>query len=274
MTAGFRCKKFFVAQQHCAMKVSTDALLLGAWCPIPASGDMLDIGTGTGILALMLAQRSDAVQQIDAVELDAAAARQAVDNVCNSPWPDRIRVIERNILTYPGSTDHLQQRRYQLIVSNPPYFTAALPSQDASRTLARHNSGLPFADLLQIAATLATADGLLALVLPVQEAQRLLALAPGYQWYLRCQQDVSTTASQTPRCSLLLFSRQPVTTLYRTPLALHDAASLLLDATLGLASVQAASLRTASTTTVSADGGKAPYSKAYRQLLRDFYLKF
>lgn len=269
MTAGFRCKKFFVAQQHCAMKVSTDALLLGAWCPIPASGDMLDIGTGTGILALMLAQRSDSVQHIDAVELDAAAARQAADNVCNSPWPDRIRVIKHDILTYPGSTDHLQQRRYRLIVSNPPYFTAALPSQDAGRTLARHNSGLPFADLLQVAASLATADGLLALVLPVQEAQRLLALAPAYQWFLRCQQDVSYSAAQAPRCSLLLFCRQPATTLYRTPLALHASACLPLDASVGLAFGQ-----TASTTTVSAAGGKAPYSKAYRQLLRDFYLKF
>lgn len=269
MTAGFRCKKFFVAQQHCAMKVSTDALLLGAWCPIPASGDMLDIGTGTGILALMLAQRSDAVQQIDAVELDAAAARQAADNVCNSPWPDRIRVIERDILTYPGSTDHLQQRRYRLIVSNPPYFTAALPSQDAGRALARHNSGLPFADLLQVAASLATADGLLALVLPVHEAQRLLALAPAYQWFLRCQQDVSYSAAQAPRCSLLLFGRQPVTTLYRRPLAVHDPAGSSLNTARA-----APSIETASSSAASASGGKAPYSKAYRQLLGDFYLNF
>lgn len=262
MTAGFRCKKFFVAQQHCAMKVSTDALLLGAWCPIPASGDMLDIGTGTGILALMLAQRSDAVQHIDAVELDAAAARQAADNVCNSPWPDRIRVIERDILTYPGSTDHLQQRRYRLIVSNPPYFTAALPSQDAGRTLARHNSGLPFADLLKVAASLATEDGLLALVLPVQEAQRLLALAPSYQWFLRCRQDVTNIATQHARCSLLLFSRQPCTMFHRAALAIHDSATLQLDtAQLELSKPKPT-------------GIKLPYSTAYRQLLREFYLKF
>lgn len=259
MTAGFRCKKFFVAQQHCAMKVSTDALLLGAWCPIPASGDLLDIGTGTGILALMLAQRSTSAQQIDAVELDAAAARQAADNVCNSPWPDRIRVIERDILTYPGSTDHLQQRRYRLIVSNPPYFTDALNSPDAGRTLARHNSGLPFAALLQAAATLASTDGQLALVLPVQEAERLLVLAPQHGWYLRCRQDVITNAAEAPRGSLLLFSRQATTVLYRAPLAIHDMAARLTDVSLP---------------TDIAAGGKPPYSKAYRLLLRDFYLKF
>lgn len=251
MTAGFRCKQFFVAQQQGAMKVSTDALLLGAWCPAPAQGDVLDIGTGTGILALMLAQRTLPAQSIDAVELDSAAALQAAANVRHSPWPTRIRVIERDILTYPGSPDHQSARRYRLIISNPPYFTAALVSQRPDKAAARHNSGLPFADLLMVAAKLATTDGQLALVLPVQESLRLQALAPAAGWFLQQQQPVVAVPGKTPWLDLLLFSRQAA-----------DAAALAD----GRAPAPLPALLVRQT-----DG---QYSLAYKTLLQDFYLKF
>lgn len=242
MTAGFRCKQFLVAQQQGAMKVSTDALLLGAWCPVPADGDLLDIGTGTGILALMLAQRSQSAQFIDAVELEPAAACQAADNVQQSPWPDRVRIIKRDILTYPGSPDHLRARRYRLIVSNPPYFTDSLQNQDQGKASARHNAVLPFADLLAVAATLATDDGALALVLPVSESSRLQALALSHGWFLQQRQQVQSVPGKAPWLDLLLFARTAVRATELPVLLVREA-----------------------------DG---QYSSAYRQLLKDFYLKF
>lgn len=242
MTAGFRCKQFFVSHQHCAMKVGTDALVLGAWTSAPASGDCLDIGCGSGILSLMLAQRTGSMQLIDAVELDSAAAGQARQNVLESPWPSRIRVIERDILTYPGSADHLAQRRYQQIISNPPYFTAALTNPDQQKQLARHNTQLPFADLLQTAATLLTPTGRFSLILPVLEAERLLMLAKDSGWHLIRSQAVQSQPDKTPARLLLEIGRERSNTEALPVLLVRDE--------------------------------QGHYSPAYRQLLADFYLKF
>src|SRR5690606_2729520 len=128
MSAGFQCKKFFVAHDRCAMKVGTDGLLLGAFAPLPPAGSaILDIGAGSGLISLMLAQRTAGANPIDAIELDAAAAEQAALNVADSPWPEAIRLVKGDILTY--RTD----KRYRLIVSNPPFFQHAVPPQDAKR---------------------------------------------------------------------------------------------------------------------------------------------
>lgn len=224
------------------MKVSTDALLLGAWSSVPDSGDCLDIGCGSGILSLMLAQRTGPAQHIDAVELDQAAAAEARQNVLASPWSNRIQIIERDILTYPGSPDHLATRRYQQIISNPPYFTAALHNPDRQKQLARHNDQLPFAELLTTAAALLAPQGRFSLILPTQEAERLLELADSQHWYLVRQQQVQSQPDKAPGRTLI-------------ELALHQSVSALLPVLL-----------------VRDHAGQ--YSDAYRQLLVDFYLKF
>ncbi len=245
MSTGFRCKQFYVDHRDCAMKVSTDALLLGAWTQLPASGAILDIGTGSGILTLMLAQRCQLQPDliIDAIELDDAAADVAAENFRQSNWHAKIRLIKGDILTYPASADHPSDRRYSLIISNPPFFVDSLKASDPKRHQARHTDSLSFADLLAVAATLLAPSGTLSLVLPVHAAMQIIALARHSGWYLQRQCLVQTTAAKAPIRSLMSFRRLPATEPpVQQQLLIHDA-----------------------------DGG---YSAGYRQLLRDFYLKF
>ncbi len=224
------------------MKVGTDALLLGAWSSVPTTGDCLDIGCGSGVLSLMLAQRTGLSQLIDAVELDTAAAAEARQNAAASPWSNRIRVIERDILTYPGSADHLAARCYQQILSNPPYFTAALTNPDRQKQLARHNDQLPFTGLLQTAAKLLATSGRFSLILPTEEADRLLALALRTDWYLLQVQQVRSQPDKAPSRTLLELGRYSSATVHLPELLIRDQ--------------------------------QGQYSPAYRQLLADFYLNF
>ncbi|WP_306521154.1 tRNA1(Val) (adenine(37)-N6)-methyltransferase [Rheinheimera sp.] len=254
MSAGFRCKQFYVDHDACAMKVGTDALLLGAWAEVPQKGAILDIGCGSGILSLMLAQRTLPSVILDAVELDSAAATQAKSNVSQSLWANRIRVIERDILTYPDSCDHLDHRRYQLIISNPPFFAAALVSKDQQRAKARHTDSLSFAALLATAALLLADDGLFSLILPCEAAEQLLQLALASGWCLQRRTLVSTLPGKMPIRTLLTLSRSNQL-IAPTPTSPVDAQNTNED-TLVIH---------------QADGG---YSEQYRWLLRDFYLKF
>ena len=239
MSAGFQCKQFYIAHQHCAMKVGTDALLLGAWAQLPTSGAVLDIGAGSGILSLMLAQRSQGTLAISAVELDDAAAMQATDNVRHSPWPTAITVIKGDILTYqPGE-------RYRLIVSNPPFFQQALGAKDAKRHQARHTDSLPFGALLQKAAELLHSEGVFALILPLGSAQSLLALAEAQGWFVAQYCAVRSNDTKPVQRVLLCLSRYPADTE-------HSSLTILQSGH-------------------QADGG---YSTQYKALLKDFYLKF
>jgi tRNA1Val (adenine37-N6)-methyltransferase len=236
MSAGFQCKKFYIAHDQCAMKVGTDGLLLGAWAPLPPAGSaILDIGAGSGLLSLMLAQRTLGANPIDAVELDDAATAQAGENVASSPWPNAVQLIKGDILTY--HTD----KRYSLIVSNPPFFQQALPAQDARRHQARHTDSLPFAALLQKAATLISEDGVLALVLPPAAAAKVMLLAADTGWVLQQQCVVFSKPGKQQRVLLCLNRRQDTLPRF-TELLIHDATGA--------------------------------YSAAYQQLLAAFYLKF
>ena len=114
---GFTFKQFFVAHDRCAMKVGTDGILLGAWAPVAGVKRILDIGTGSGLLALMLAQRTDESVTVDAVELDSDAAAQAQENVTQSPWADRVTVQAEDVQHWAAR----QTVKYDLIISNPPY---------------------------------------------------------------------------------------------------------------------------------------------------------
>jgi len=163
----FKFKQFMVRHDKCAMKVGTDGVLLGAWVRTENAKRILDIGTGTGLIALMLAQRSDA--RIDAIDIDISAFQQASENVCSSSFAKQIEVYHSSF------SDFMQKTNvpYDLIVSNPPYFTQSLKSPDDLRTKARHDDSLPLDNLITGAKSLLAETGRLALILPIEHAQRL-----------------------------------------------------------------------------------------------------
>lgn len=165
----FRFKQFTVRQDRCAMKIGTDGMLLGAWAQVPPAGRVLDIGTGTGVVALMLAQRSGCT--IDAVEVDADAAQQAGENFAESPWAGRLRVV------HTALQDYQPAHQYDLMACNPPYFDSKKGIVGEGRTLARHNAHLPLTDLLDFAAQHLLPNGSLAVVLPAAMEEQLLILA-------------------------------------------------------------------------------------------------
>lgn len=155
---GFTFKQFFVAHDRCAMKVGTDGILLGAWAPIAGVKHVLDIGAGSGLLALMLAQRTGHDVQVDAVELDEEAAAQARENALASPWSSRIEVCQADIHQWQPS----QTRRYELIISNPPFFAEGVPCATSQREQARYTTTLDHASLLTCAAEHITEEGFFA----------------------------------------------------------------------------------------------------------------
>lgn len=200
---GFTFKQFFVAHDRCAMKVGTDGVLLGAWAPVAGATRILDIGSGSGLIALMLAQRSPETVSVDAVELDSAAAQQARENIARSPWASRIRLINQDITTF----GQCGEPRYPLIVSNPPYYSPDVACATAERTAARSTVTLDHATLLHCAAQLITEEGLFCLVLPENVGQQIIALAEATGWHLRLRVDVAEYAQRAPHRVLLGLSR-------------------------------------------------------------------
>ena len=176
----FQFKHFTVAHDRCTHKVGTDGVLLGSWVRIGEQDRfLLDIGTGSGVIALMLAQRSDPSTHIDAVEIDEHDARQAKENVAASPWPGKIRVHQTPIQKFDTG------QRYDLIVSNPPFFVNSLLPPGQKRSQARHTQHLPFDDLLKSVAALLAVGGRFALILPYTEAEQLLKSAAATDLYPR-----------------------------------------------------------------------------------------
>ncbi|ABK36818.1 tRNA1(Val) (adenine(37)-N6)-methyltransferase [Aeromonas hydrophila] len=198
--SGFTFKQFHVDHDRCAMKVGTDGILLGAWAPVTNARRVLDIGSGSGLIALMLAQRSPADCRIDAVELDSNAARQARENAAASPWHERVTVIESAIQTY-------QATPYDLIVSNPPYFVAGQSFRDPARALARHTGGLDSRDLLAACDRLLAPNGEVALVVPTAMADEILCISADYDLHAVCYTAVITRAGKEANRVLLRLGR-------------------------------------------------------------------
>jgi tRNA1Val (adenine37-N6)-methyltransferase len=168
----FAFKEFTIKQDKCAMKVGTDAVLLGSWVlPSNDENTILDIGTGTGLLALMMAQRSNA--EIDAIDIDQCAIEQAKDNVSSSKWADRIHIHHLSLQQFAA----VCQKKYDLIISNPPYFIDSFKANDESRNSARHTDHLPFDELLECSMQLLSESGRLCVILPAKESEILRDLA-------------------------------------------------------------------------------------------------
>jgi tRNA1Val (adenine37-N6)-methyltransferase len=170
--AYFAFKEFTIKQDKCAMKVGTDAVLLGSWVlPTESEKEILDIGTGTGLLALMMAQRSKA--NIDAIDIDTCAIEQATGNIAESKWADRIQLHHAALQDFK----HITNKKYDLIISNPPYFVDSFKANDASRNSARHADQLPFKELLESAMQLLSSTGRLCVILPAKESEVMRDLA-------------------------------------------------------------------------------------------------
>lgn len=162
----FRFKQFTIRQDRCAMKVGTDSVLLGAWTDCMSASRVLDIGCGTALLSIMIAQRNP-LAIIDAVEIDHSAASQATDNVASSPFSSRIHVTNSDIFSFKPS------RTYDLIICNPPYFTTSLHSPDSTRTFARHNDSMPLSELSAYISSNLSSQGIFSVILPIDETSIL-----------------------------------------------------------------------------------------------------
>ncbi len=202
----FDFKQFRVNQEHCAMKVCTDACLFGAWaaktvndCEI-APKSILDIGAGTGLLSLMLAQTCSA--QIDAVEIEAAAATEAAANCKASPWKDQINVIHHQVQALANN-----QKLYDLIISNPPFYEQDLKSPDTNKNLALHSQALTLKELLVSANQLLAEKGYFAVLLPFERKAIFVALAEKEGLYVQKSTDVQQTEKHAYFRTMLLLSR-------------------------------------------------------------------
>lgn len=168
----FSFKQFTIHQDRCAMKIGTDGVLLGAWCPIDNNPySVLDIGTGTGILSLMLAQRSNA-EQIDALEIDEEAYEQCVENFENSPWSDRLFCFHAGLDEFVDEPED----EYDIIISNPPFYSEDYKTENSQRDLARFQDALPFEDLVEAADLLLSENGIFAVIIPFKEEVRFIDL--------------------------------------------------------------------------------------------------
>lgn len=176
--AYFQFKQFRVEQDKCAMKVCTDSCVFGAYAEVAQAQHVLDIGAGTGLLSLMIAQRSMA--NIDAVEIDPAAQQQAQENFASSPWATRLQLHPASLQDFAK----YNRQAYDVILSNPPFFLSSLKSQDTARNTAKHTGKLLFDAILAFAQAHLLPDGRLYLLLPPAEAVHFAVLAQARNLYL------------------------------------------------------------------------------------------
>lgn len=218
------------------MKVGTDGTLLGAWATMPANGRILDIGTGTGLIAIMAAQRSSEAK-ITAIDIDEDCVLQAQENIAASPWPDRIEVIHSALQEFDAS------EKFDVIISNPPYFIDSQLSPDAARCTARHTTTLPFNELVTGVRRLLADGGHFSLILPPTEMERFRSAARGVMFVVR-ECHVWSTPTSGVRRIMAEFQAE-------TPTELTVVEKIIIE-----------------------EKGRHEYSEEYRTLTRDFYLKF
>jgi tRNA1Val (adenine37-N6)-methyltransferase len=231
----FRFKQFNLEDKGATMKTGTDAVLLGAWADIEDAGRILDIGTGSGIIALMMAQRSEAV--IDAVEIDEISANTASSNAAKSPWADRINVIHSSFQRFSDTTSN----RYDVVISNPPFFRHSLKAPDASRCRARHDDELPVAEMMAGIKKVLAPGGNIFLIFPADNLRFWVDEASFLKFYCRRITRVISKSGKPPYLVMACFTDKPAK-LNENVLTIHHT-----------------------------DGA---YTDEYRQLTTDFYLAF
>ena len=231
--AGFRFKQFAIEQDDVAMKVGTDGVLLGAWADCEGAKRILDIGTGTGVIALMLAQRNSQAA-IHAVEIDETATRRARSNFDMSPWAERLTVENCAVQEFVPS------EKFDLIISNPPYFIDSLQCPDAKRTTARHTQDLTFEELDKAVCRLLAESGRFALILPTAEFEKYLSIT---QLHLVRRCDMHPTIGAATKRIMAEFAKCAVAEIVYENITIEKAT-------------------------------RGDYTDEYRALTKDFYLKF
>ncbi len=198
----FKFKQFTINQDKCAMKIGTDGVLLGAWASIDNNpNSVLDIGAGTGVISLMLAQRSSS-EIIDAIEIDDNAYEQCVDNFENSPWSDRLFCYHTSLEEFANEADE----KYDLIISNPPFYSDDFKSQNKQRDLARFSEAMPFEHLIESVSKLLSDDGRFSVVIPFKEEEKFIALASDVNLFPNPILRVKGNSTSTIKRSLIEFS--------------------------------------------------------------------
>ncbi len=235
----FHFKRFDICQDQCSMKVCTDGVLLGAWANLEEVRSALDIGTGSGVIALMLAQRSAHIQHIVGVDIDEVSYLQARENAANCDWADRLTMVHSPVQYYahsaPGSFD--------LIISNPPFFTGGTLSESQSKNDVRHTVKLPHGDLLRSVKKLIRPGGRFAVILPIMEGYRFIELAEQYGLYLIRRTQVYSRHGKPMERFLMEFSDHAIAQVEVGDLYIHEK---------------------------EGDG----FTEEYRKLTGDFYLNF
>ncbi|WP_055442682.1 tRNA1(Val) (adenine(37)-N6)-methyltransferase [Lacinutrix himadriensis] len=202
MSKPFQFKEFQVNQDRCAMKIGTDGVLLGAWTSVKQNPfAILDIGAGTGVLSLMLAQRSQA-EVIDAMEIDEHAYEQCVDNFENAPWADRLFCYHAALEEF---TEEIEDK-YDLIISNPPFYSENFKTENDQRDLARFTDAMPFDHLIESVASLLIEDGIFSVILPFKEEAGFIELASKSNLFPNRILHVKGSPTSEIKRSLLEFS--------------------------------------------------------------------
>ncbi len=202
--SSFRFKQFEIQQANSAMKVGTDGVLLGAWADCSSAERILDIGSGTGLIALMLAQRNWQAQ-IDAIEIDAEAYEQSLFNISNAAFADKVQVFNASLEEWI----RFSNRNYHLIVCNPPYFEKGYRVADAKRKKARDAAHLPAQQIIDAFIQKTDSNGVLSLILPVQEAEKFIALGATQNIYPSRTTTVYSKPGKPAIRLLLEFVKQP-----------------------------------------------------------------
>jgi tRNA1Val (adenine37-N6)-methyltransferase len=232
----FQFKQFRIEQQKSAMKVGTDGVLLGAWVDVSGTSEILDIGTGTGLIALMVAQRSTA--RITAIEIEKNAYDEAVFNVSQSPWHDRINVIHNSFQEFVKTAD----RKFDLVVTNPPFFENDKQPADKKLTAAKHAVLLSFEDILYGVTQILGNKGRFAIILPAGRAVRFSIMAGRYGLRLTRLTEVFASPDKISHRWLMEF---------QTSGAIPEKSELIIK-----------------------NSGQKDYTEAYKNLTGDFYLAF
>jgi tRNA1Val (adenine37-N6)-methyltransferase len=231
----FQFKQFKIIQEKAAMKVNTDGILLGAWTNLEGVKSVLDVGTGTGLIALMFAQRSDAL--ITGVEIEKNAAEEAVQNVQNSNWGNRVTIYNTSFQEFAANSEI----KFDLIATNPPFFSNAIKNANPHLSMARHNDLLSFVDIIFGAVKLLTGTGKLALILPFNQSIDFIAKARLKDLFLNRMTEIKPFQGKKPNRCLMEFGKSE-------------------------------SILQKSQMTIFGDS-KIDYSEDFKSLTRSFYLK-
>lgn len=231
----FQFKQFTVKQDKCAMKIGTDAIILGAWTNCSDSKSILDIGTGTGVIALIMAQKSEA--NVYAIDIEEQAIIQAKENIQNSPWRNRIHAYCTSIQNFKSPIE-----KFDLIVINPPYFQNSLQTPEKVRTYARHNITLTPKDIIETSKMLLSKNGRLSIIWPFEQGEYFIEMALSTNLFCQRKLFIKPNPSKTFHRIILEFGFEKT---------IQISEELIIET-----------------------GTRHHYTEAYKELTKDFYLEF